>query len=58
MSFGLSLCVLLLEVFQVKEAKIIRKTLNLLRKMDYWQRMMVFDWLRDWYEYEKEREQE
>ena len=42
----------------MKEARKVRKVLNLLRKMDYWQRMMVYDWLRDWYFYEKEREQE
>ena len=41
------------------QSKPVRKTLNKIRKMNYWQRILIMDWLKDWYAYEKEvREEE
>jgi hypothetical protein len=40
------------------ESKPVRKILKQVRKMNYWQRIMVMDWLKDWYAYEKEQEEE
>jgi len=42
----------------VDRMKKVQKALNLLRKMDYWERMILFDWLRDWFEYEIQGEDE
>jgi len=39
-------------------SRLVKKVLKLLRKMSYWERMDVHDWLNDWYSWEKEREQE
>jgi len=37
----------------------VRKVLDRLRKMTWWQRILVKDWLDDWYAYEKHcREEE
>ena len=38
------------------QSKPVRKTLNKIRKMNYWQRILIMDWLKDWYAYEKETE--
>jgi len=35
-------------------SKAVRKTLKTIRKMNYWQRILVMDWLKDWYAYETE----
>ena len=37
-----------------KEAKQVRKVLDRLRSMNYWQRIMVMNWLKDWYEHLEE----
>jgi len=42
----------------MKEAKATRKVLDLLRKMNYWQRIMILDWLKGWYEDQEQLEQE
>ena len=41
-----------------KEAKQVRKALDLMRKMNYWQRIIVRDWLNGWYNYGHEGEEE
>mgnify|MGYP005823769261 CR=1 FL=1 len=33
--------------------KDVRKVLKRLRKMSWWQRIIVMEWLNDWYAYEK-----
>ena len=37
--------------------KPVRRVLNRLRKMNYWQRMMIRDWLNAWYSDYKEQEE-
>ena len=41
-----------------RQEKQVKRMLNNLRKMNYWQRILVMDWLNDWYAYTKECEQE
>tara|TARA_R100000773_G_scaffold39312_1_gene34755 strand:+ start:497 stop:628 length:132 start_codon:yes stop_codon:yes gene_type:complete len=38
-------------------SKPVRKVINKLRKMNYWQRILVMDWLNDWYSYYQEEEE-
>jgi len=38
--------------------KDVRKVLKRLRKMTWWQRIFVKDWLDDWYAYEKQCQEE
>ena len=40
------------------QSKPVRKVINKLRKMNYWQRILVRDWLNDWYSYEIQRQEE
>jgi len=40
------------------QSKPVRKVISKLRKMNYWQRILVMDWLKDWYTFEMERSEE
>lgn len=42
----------------MRQAKQVKRMLNNIRKMNDWQRIMVMDWLKDWYAYVKECEEE
>jgi len=60
----IQLCVILQQLLgqggvdRMNYSRLVKKVLKLLRKMSYWERMDVHDWLNDWYSWEKEREQE
>jgi len=41
-----------------REEKQVRRMIKNLRNMNTWQRIMVMDWLQDWYAYVKECEEE
>jgi hypothetical protein len=41
-----------------RQEKQVRRMFKNLRNMNYWQRYMVMDWLNDWYQDLKEREEE
>jgi len=41
-----------------RQEKQVKRMFNNLRKMNYWQRIMVMDWLHNWYEDRKAREEE
>ena len=40
------------------QSKPVRKVISKLRKMNYWQRILVMDWLKDWYRFEMERSED
>jgi len=41
-----------------RQEKQVRRMIKNLRNMNYWQRIIVMDWLKDWYAYVKECEEE
>jgi len=41
-----------------RQEKQVRRMIKNLRNMNYWQRIIVMDWLKNWYAYVKELEEE